>query len=126
MDKLVEFCWHIDRTTDHKTSRRTVPEPSLDIFSPRVAMVGDGVSIAEFSSREELCIVEGHSFVSSESQPKHWFFSTTGHGTAMARIVSALTPKARMFVVRTDFGLGRWEESFTKVGDTMLDSYFTP
>ncbi|KAI0858846.1 hypothetical protein F4860DRAFT_526736 [Xylaria cubensis] len=105
MDKLKEFCEYI--------SREIVYGQPIDRF-PIVAIVDDGVSMVEFQSGKGLH-VGGRSFISTPSNvSKPWFFSTTGHGTTIAKIISSLSPKVRFLVARTDTGIGSREKSITE------------
>ncbi|KAI0190438.1 hypothetical protein EV127DRAFT_495120 [Xylaria flabelliformis] len=105
MDKLKEFCEYI--------SREIVYGQPIDRF-PIVAIVDDGVSMVEFQSGKGLH-VGGRSFISTPSnESKPWFFSTTGHGTTTAKIISSLSPKVRFLVARTNTGIGSQEKSITE------------
>ncbi|KAI1822184.1 hypothetical protein F4861DRAFT_415680 [Xylaria intraflava] len=92
-------------------------QPPGDGFAS-ILVIDDGVGVTEFSPREALCVVKGQNFVSSPSGVcKPWFFPETGHGTMMARVISSLSPKAHILVVRTDTGLRDAYKSFSEALD---------
>ncbi|KAI0411302.1 hypothetical protein F5X98DRAFT_380891 [Xylaria grammica] len=106
VDKLMEYSVYI--------SRKVSLEMPEDRF-PRVAVVDDGVSIADFPSRENISVVGGRSFSPPTSDAsKPWFFSTNGHGTTMARIISSLNPKTQFLIARTHFSRGISERAIAK------------
>jgi hypothetical protein len=86
---------------------------------PIVAIIDDGVSVAELSFRKSDQVIGGRSFTPIE-EPKPWYFSESGHGTAVARIILSLSPGVRILVARTDTTFGGRETSIAEVGTRSL------
>ncbi|KAI0110415.1 hypothetical protein GGR51DRAFT_90875 [Nemania sp. FL0031] len=89
IQRLQDFCQQVSDKID--------PQQSVGMV-PRVAIIDDGVNMAKFPREERPSVIEGRSFTSTPS----WFFSTTGRGTAIARIISSLSPNIHILVARTD------------------------
>ncbi|KAI1126473.1 hypothetical protein F5Y10DRAFT_293712 [Nemania abortiva] len=114
MKSLKEFCGHVSHGID---------SPQSADSGPLVAIVADGVNMAEFQAQKPLCVVRGQSFISTPSSCgfKSWFFSTTGRGTVIARIILSMNPNVRFLVARTDISGESRENSVAKALEWCVD-----
>lgn len=83
---------------------RNIPETGREV---RIAMIDDGVD--KLREDFEDSIVDGISFFSPQKDQfagtRPYYFSTSGHGTVMAKTIRRLCPTAKLYVARLDQGV---------------------
>jgi hypothetical protein len=80
--------------------------PSIDrgLREVRVALIDDGID--KLQGRFGDSIIDGVSFYTSLERfdTKPYYFSSSGHGTLMARLIRRVCPKVHLYVARLDEG----------------------
>jgi len=76
---------------------------SLELEEPiTVALIDDGIDMDDTILRPHN-IVSGRSFCSHDTeQPRPYYLSSGGHGTAMASLICRVCPKVRLYVLKLD------------------------